>query len=145
LPDKCTLKVALRYAPSQTKESMVEDIQAMLNEISSNDKDFSANVEILGAGEKPSMPPFEIDESELIVETVKEAHRHVTGLEPKIGDIAPYKFYGTDAAHLSEYGIKGIIYGCGGKYNTMPDERVELSDLKTATKVYTLAIQDICN
>jgi len=145
VPDKCTLKVALRYAPSQTKDSIVNDIQKMLENISSKDNEFSFKLKIVGEGTKPSMGPFEIDEDELIVQVVKGAHEIVTGSEPLVGDIKPYKYYGTDAAHLMDHGMKGIVYGCGGKYNTMPDEKVELKDLKTTTRVYSLAIQEVCS
>jgi acetylornithine deacetylase len=54
-------------------------------------------------------------------------------------------FYATDAAHLQKAGLKGVIYGCGGKYDTMPDERVELKDLKTAARVYALSLLELCN
>lgn len=145
LPDKCTLKVALRYAPSQSKKSMISDLQRMIDHISQRDATFSAKISKVDNENRPYMEPFEVDEDELIVRVMKKAHQKVTNVEPLVGDISPYKFYGTDAAHLMKSGIKGIVYGCGGKYNTMPDERVELSDLKNTARVYTLAIQDICN
>src|SRR5699024_6661649 len=91
LPDKCTLKVALRYAPSQTKESMTTDLQKMLDEMSNKDKEFVAKINQLN--NTPSMGPFEIDENEKIVTVVKDAHQKVTGSKPKIGDIEPYKYY----------------------------------------------------
>jgi acetylornithine deacetylase len=144
LPDLCTVKVALRYAPSQTPESMLADVQAMLDKLAAEDPDLKTELKV----EKfdiPHMGPFEVDPQEPVVQTMREAHQLVTGTEPRIGDVAPYKYYGTDAAHLSAYGIKGIVYGCGGKYNTMPDERVELKDLTDAARVYALSLLDLCN
>lgn len=142
LPDLCTVKVALRYAPSQTPAGMMADVQALLNRLSSEDPDFRAEIEVI---KDPSMGPFEIDVNEPVVQAVKAAHALVTSTEPRVGDVAPYKYYGTDAAHLQNYGLKGIVYGCGGKYNTMPDERVEIVDLANCAKVYTVSLLDLCN
>jgi acetylornithine deacetylase len=144
LPDLCTVKVALRYAPSQTPESMIADVQAMLDQIAAEDPDFKAEIEE-HRPTSPHMGPFEVDHDEPVVQAVKEAHVQVTNNVPRVGDVAPYKYYGTDAAHLQRYGLKGIIYGCGGKYNTMPDERVELKDLKTCARVYALSLLELCN
>lgn len=144
LPDLCSLKVALRFAPSQTREGMINDIQQLLDQMNQEDPNFKAEIKKIHSN-KLLMGPFEVDKDEPVVEVVRNAHELVTGEEPRIGDIAPYKFYGTDAAHLQNYGIKGIVYGCGGKYNTMPDERVELEDLKTASRVYALSILNLCN
>ena len=37
-----------------------------------------------------------------------------------------------------------LVYGPGGKYNTMPDERVELRDLFNAARVYARVIVETC-
>ena len=34
--------------------------------------------------------------------------------------------------------------GPGGKYNTMPDERVDIDDYLDAIRIYMLTILDIC-
>ena len=41
--------------------------------------------------------------------------------------------------------MEGIVCGPGGKYNTMPDERVELPQFRAATRMYTLTAQAICS
>jgi acetylornithine deacetylase len=145
LPDKCTVKVALRYAPSQTPESVIADVQSLLDRIASQDPDLKAEIELLNRQGNPIMGTFEVDPDEAIVEVMKQIHEDITGHKPLVGDVAPYKFYGTDAAHLQKAGIKGVIYGCGGKYNTMPDERVELKDLKTCARVYAASLLEMCN
>jgi acetylornithine deacetylase len=40
--------------------------------------------------------------------------------------------------------MTGLVYGPGGKYNTMPDERVELRDLFNAARVYARVIVETC-
>jgi acetylornithine deacetylase len=39
-------------------------------------------------------------------------------------------------SYLSAAGMQGVVYGPGGKYNTMPDERVDIRDIVRATQVY---------
>lgn len=36
------------------------------------------------------------------------------------------------------------VHGSGGRYNTMPDERVEVADYLDAVRIYLLAIEEIC-
>jgi acetylornithine deacetylase len=40
--------------------------------------------------------------------------------------------------------MEGIVCGPGGKFNTMPDERVELVDYLDAVRLYLAVILDIC-
>jgi acetylornithine deacetylase len=40
--------------------------------------------------------------------------------------------------------MKGLVCGVGGKYNTMPDERVEISQFHAATRLYLLTALAIC-
>ncbi len=61
------------------------------------------------------------------------------------GAPAPYRYYGTDAAHLSRAVMVGLVYGPGGRYNTMPDERVDLVDLFNAARVYARTIVEVCS
>ena len=59
--------------------------------------------------------------------------------------IAPPGYYGTDAGHFyRELGMEGIVCGPGGRYNTMPDERVDIADYLDMIRIYMLAILDIC-
>jgi acetylornithine deacetylase len=40
--------------------------------------------------------------------------------------------------------MTGVVYGPGGKYNTMPDLRVEIPDVVAAARVYALMILETC-
>lgn len=54
--------------------------------------------------EQMYMPPFEVGTRARSVREVLAAHRAVTGGRPKVGSARPYKFYGSDAAHLAAAG-----------------------------------------
>ncbi len=40
-------------------------------------------------------------------------------------------------------GLEGVVCGPGGKYNTMPDERVEITDFIDMVKIYMLVIERV--
>ncbi len=95
------------------------------------------------------MPPFEVAQDSRIVTAVNHAYQQIRGQPQPTGPIRPPAFYGTDAAHLAaprddRPGIEGLVCGPGGEFNTMPDERVRISDFIDCVKLYTLAILDIC-
>ncbi|HEY7138828.1 MAG TPA: M20/M25/M40 family metallo-hydrolase [Methylomirabilota bacterium] len=144
LADRCRIRFAVRYGPGQTPESVEADLQAVLERLRRADPDFAAELRPNRGPHRLVMEPFEVAADADIVRTVVEAHRAVLGEEPAVGAVAPYKFYGTDAAHLARAGMLGLVYGPGGKYNTMPDERVEIRDLCAAARVYARTIVATC-
>ena len=75
---------------------------------------------------------------------MSRAYRAVRGAEQPLGAIRPYCFYGTDAAHLLHRArMEGVVCGPGGRYNTMPDERVDVTDYLDMIKIYMLAMLEI--
>jgi acetylornithine deacetylase len=144
LADRCAIKFSVRYSPGQTPDTVIDDIRALIARWQTEDPDLVADVRLNEGGQRLLMGPFEVGREADIVQTVVRAHRAVVRAEPKIGDVAPYKFYGTDAVHLARAGMVGLVYGPGGKYNTMPDERVELRDLFNAARVYARVIVETC-
>ena len=92
-----------------------------------------------------SMPAFEVAKDARIVKTVNAAYEAVRGEKQPTGAIKPPGFFGTDAGHLyAEAGMEGIVCGPGGRYNTMPDERVDIRDFLDMVRIYLLTILDIC-
>jgi len=41
-------------------------------------------------------------------------------------------------------GMEGLACGPGGKFNTMPDERVDIPDDLDMVRIYLLCIAEIC-
>jgi acetylornithine deacetylase len=75
-----------------------------------------------------TMPAFQVEKDAYIVKRLNEAYEAVRpGVTQPTGALAPQCFYGSDAGHLYKtLGMQGVVCGPGGKYNTMPDERVEV-------------------
>ena len=145
IADFVRLAGTVRYGPSQSEESVLADIRRALDDLMARFPGLEAAVVKQHAGERPSMLPFEVSHDEPVVDVVARAYRSVRGSQQKLGAVPPYCFYGTDAAHLKHRaGMPGIVCGPGGKYNTMPDERVDVSDYLDAIRIYLLSILDIC-
>jgi acetylornithine deacetylase len=142
LADVCLLKCAGRFGPSQTLEGAMRDIQALLDAMHAEDETFRAESRLV-QDNRIFMPPFAVAADARPVQALAHAHARVTGDAALVGMHTPARFFGSDAAHLAAAGMTGVVYGPGGRYNTMPDERVGLEEIETASKVYANAIADI--
>lgn len=143
--DRAKILGTCRYAPSQNIESVMEDMRNMLRAL---ELEYPGLQWTLGSYDqrkgKPQMPPFEVARDATIVKAVNAAYETVCGAPQPTGPISPSCFYGTDAAHLAAAGIEGVVCGPGGEFNTMPDERVRLTQFIDCVKVYILTISEIC-
>jgi acetylornithine deacetylase len=144
VPDFCTIRVAARFAPDQTPASALGQIDAALRELQQRDPELAFKVTLAPPEVKHVMPPFEADTTDPFIQRVAANHRQLTGRAPAVGAIGPYRFYGTDAGHLAARGMRGLVYGPGGAFNTMADERVAVADIELAAQAYALAIVDTC-
>lgn len=142
LADVCLIKCAGRFGPGIDLATVMADIQALLRQMHEEDPDFIAELRLV-EGNRIFMPPFAVDHKARPVSAVARAHRMVTGERARIGTYTPARLFGSDAAHLAAAGMTGVLYGAGGKYNTMPDERVAITEIGIAARVYAHAIRDL--
>ena len=143
--DFVRLSGTARYAPSQSETSVLSDVRRLLDELEREYPGLKATVVKANDGARPTMLPFEVRRDARIVQAVTRAYRAVRGTEQPLGAVPPYCFYGTDAAHLLHRAkMEGIVCGPGGRYNTMPDERVDVPDYLDMIKVYLRAMLEIC-
>lgn len=146
IADFARLSGTARYAPSQSEDSVMADIRLLLNVLEAEFPGLKATAtqEHKATG-RPTMLPFEVDQSAHIVTSTNAAYQRLRNEAQPTGAIRPPCFYGTDAAHFQHAAnMEGIVCGPGGKYNTMPDERVELRDYLDAVRLYLMLILDIC-
>ncbi|WP_349969108.1 M20/M25/M40 family metallo-hydrolase [Pseudomonas caspiana] len=142
--DFLRLRGSARYTPGQTVESVLADLQRLLDQLCEQFPGLQATL-INDSDNQPLMPPFEVSHDSLIVKAVNEAYQQVRGEPQPTGIITPPAYFGTDAAHFYQrLGMQGVVCGPGGKFNTMPDERVHISDYLDMVRVYILAILSIC-
>ncbi|MDP0926730.1 M20/M25/M40 family metallo-hydrolase [Paracoccus onubensis] len=146
--DYCVLKGSARYAPGQTREGVLADMEKELTALRSRFPGLKTELISMDAMEEQGlslMPPYEVRHDSGIVTAINAAYKEVRGEKQPTGAITPTRFYGSDAGHLYELGgMEGIVCGCGGRYNTMPDERVDIVDYIDMIKVYMLTILNVC-
>jgi acetylornithine deacetylase len=142
LADVCLLKCAGRFGPSQTLDQAMRDIQALIDELHREDPTFVAELRMVEEN-RIFMPPFKVDHQARPVRVLEEAHHQISGAPAKVGMYTPAKFFGSDAAHLAAAGMTGVLYGPGGRFNTMPDERVAIDEIEIASKVYAAAVVNL--
>jgi acetylornithine deacetylase len=143
--DFVRIKGSGRYAPGQTEKQAIADMRRVLDELEKRFPGLKATIIPEHQVGRPMMPPFEVSRNSRIVKAVNAAYQKVRGTAQPTGPIRPPGFYGTDAAHFyHELKMEGVVCGPGGRYNTMPDERVDIPDYFDMVKIYILAILDIC-
>lgn len=142
--DYARLKGSCRYAPGQNETQVLADMRAELTALEGRFPGLRTTLtpeHLLG---RPAMPTFEVRRDSPIVQAINHAYKTVRGTEQPTGAIRPPAYYGTDAAHLRQAGMEGIVCGPGGRYNTMPDERVDIPDFLDMIRIYMLTMIEIC-
>ncbi len=143
--DFVRLAGSARYAPSQSEGSVLADLRALLAGLEERFPGLAARVVRQAERAKSPMLPFEVARDSRIVTAVNQSYEAVRGVPQPTGPLPPACFYGTDAAHfLHRAGMEGVVCGPGGRYNTMPDERVDVSDYLDMIRIYLLTILDVC-
>jgi len=145
VPDMATIKVAVRYGPGQTDKGVLADVQRELDALSREHPEVKAEIAPPAASNTNRTDAFEIATNAPIVQIVRDAHQRVMHRAPQVGAVAPYRYYGTDAPFLAAVGSQGVVCGVGGKYNTMPDEKVELTDFHGGTRIYAATAVAVCS
>ncbi|KAK7753979.1 hypothetical protein SLS62_004078 [Diatrype stigma] len=140
--DVCVLAGSARYAPGQTQEGVMEDIWVVIEKCLEG---FAGMRAELKPRPRPTMPAFEVSRESRIVKSLNTAYAETRGREQPTGVLAPTCFYGSDAGHLyKSLNMEGIVCGPGGKYNTRPDERVDIPDYLDCIRMFIRVIVDIC-
>lgn len=144
--DFVRLRGSARYAPGQTVDQVLAELQEVLNNLCARRPGLKAVLVNDKKAGQPNMVPFEVAHDSLIIKAINASYKVVRGAAQPTGAILPSAFYGTDAGHLyGMLGMQGVVCGPGGKFNTMPDERVDIVDYLDAIKIYMLTILQICD
>lgn len=145
--DFVKIKGSARYAPGQTHEGAMADINLQLDALKKRFPGLQANN--LAIDQKPDpvrAKGYFVERDAPIVQAVNDAYLTVRGKPQPTGpETTNARFYGTDSPMLQQIGgMQGLVCGPGGKFNTMPDERVEVVDYIDMIKVFMLTITNIC-
>jgi len=128
VPDRCRFEVNRLLVPSESAQSAVEDLEALVKSL-----DLRADVEV--RTKPPQYEPFVLNKDELIMRIFDEVYREVCGVDPHYG----YASGITDANVFSgEAGIPCLHLGPKRGDPHKPNEYVSLDWLPLVTKMYAL-------
>jgi acetylornithine deacetylase/succinyl-diaminopimelate desuccinylase-like protein len=133
----CRARGDVRLVPGMTAQTVKRDIERVIGELAAADPSFSASVHSL-TYQRPFIQP----RNAIVVRAVEAAHRAVTGQSPAVGSSLPVQAFATDASHMLRAGIPTVVYG-PGVWRTDPDERILVSDLVLAARVYAQAALNV--
>jgi acetylornithine deacetylase len=152
LSDLCTVLADVRLLPSQSVESILDDLRRLLDGLAKADSKFRYSIDFPAPRRfrlAPFlMPPCDAPRDSSIVKTVAANHQRVTGRPPKvIGAVLPKSYSGNDTGHLWQRGIPCVLYGPWGGWVPSPesvDACVPLDELMTCTRTLALTAVDVC-
>jgi acetylornithine deacetylase len=134
-PARCVLHAERRTIPGETVTDVEDELRAIVDAAADGDPDFSADVRVLGSRE-----PFEIGETEPIVEVVRRQATAVLGAEPALVGVP----FWADSALLAGAGIPTVLFGPRGEGAHAAVEWVELDDLERCAEIYVAVAVELC-
>jgi acetylornithine deacetylase len=149
VPDVCSIFVDVRFAPTMTPESILDDIRGALERLRAQDPELTyeiefpmkverrANREIMAAVSMPTDHP--------LVQTVARNVRAIVGVEPRVGAIVPRSYAGNDTAHLWQAGIPCCLYGPAAEYDEKTADRyTPVSQIIDCARVLAATVAELC-
>jgi succinyl-diaminopimelate desuccinylase len=134
VPDRCVLTIDLRSVPGQKHETLVQDVQGIIDALGREDAAFRASLRVVN-----DRPPVETATDHPLIQTATKIGREVFGrpMTPKgIG-------YYTDASILTPgYGVPTLLCGPGDESLAhQVDEWVDLNAVQASVRFYVALAQ----
>ena len=129
IPASVYVALDIRTVPDQSHRDLVEQLEAVIAKLASEDPDFDATLEVI-----EERPPTETRKDEPLVRAMARAHDHLIGEEPAYNGVPG----ATDGTFLHAWaGIPIVTTGAGDReipHHT--DEWVDEEELLTTCKLY---------
>ncbi|KAL4815720.1 tryptophan synthase beta subunit-like PLP-dependent enzyme [Aspergillus spinulosporus] len=135
-PAKCTITIEFRTIPGQTPQSIISDIQSLLLDIQSSNKNFK----FAEPRATLARPAHKIDVDHPLIEKVADCAEMVTGIRPGIQSVP----FWCDAALLSEAGIPSVVFGPAGQGLHGKEEWVEVDSLLRLRRTFERLMREFC-
>lgn len=134
-PARCVLQAERRTIPGETVTIVERELRELVDDAGAGDDDFSAEVRALASRE-----PFEVAESEAIVQMVRRHATAVLGAEPAIVGVP----FWADSALLAGAGIPTVLFGPSGEGAHAEVEWVGIADLERCVEIYVAIAAELC-
>jgi acetylornithine deacetylase/succinyl-diaminopimelate desuccinylase-like protein len=134
----------IRTVPGQTEASIRRDLEGCLERLASADRTFDAELRFPMA---PIRSAVDVADDDPLVQALAAAYAEVAGTRPTVSAQGRLGA-AADASVLVEHGVKTVIFGPGGGVSDVayqaavhrgevpPDERISISDIVLAARVY---------
>jgi succinyl-diaminopimelate desuccinylase len=130
VPDRCAVQIDIRTLPGQAHNSIIQDMERLLEQLRRQDKQFNADITVLR-----SMPAMETKEDNPFVSAVCNA----VGVE-KAGAVG----FTTDGPWFAKLDAPVLVFGPGDPQMChKPDEYIEVEQLEKAKDAYKRIIMKI--
>jgi succinyl-diaminopimelate desuccinylase len=127
--DSCDVVIDRRTLPGETPESVMQEMQDIIDEVKREDPDVDATLQLMGSGN-----PFETSPDEKICRIAKKTLDEL-GMN---SDFVGYEQV-SDGRFFADKGIPTILIGPGiARRAHTPDEHLELDQYIDAIKIYAL-------
>jgi acetylornithine deacetylase len=130
-PDRCVLDIERRTLPGEQRKTVTEELRRLLD---GGDRD-ALEGEVTLVRE-----PFEVDDGEAIVETVRRHAAAVLGREPEIVGHTAWM----DAAFVQAAGIPTVVFGPHGEGAHAVEEWVDLASVGACARVLLATATEFC-
>ena len=134
-PARCTLKLERRTVPSETADSVAEEIEKIISRLSTEDPAFHASSRVMLVRN-----PWQADPRSQIVKTTAAAIEAVTGAPSATMTQTGW----LDSALLGDVGIPTVICGPSGEGLHAEVESIDVTSLGTCTEIYAEIIRRFC-
>ena len=134
-PARCTLKLERRTVPSETADSVAEEIEKIISRLSTVDSAFHASSRVMLVRN-----PWQADPRSQIVKTTAAAIEAVTGAPSATMTQTGW----LDSALLGDVGIPTVICGPSGEGLHAEVESIDVTSLGTCTEIYAEIIRRFC-
>jgi acetylornithine deacetylase len=133
--DSSRLTIERRTIPGETEQQVVREIQEILDDLSSVDPQFKAELRTTLVRQ-----PFEVATDSPIVRHLERAVERVTGGDPILAGQSPWM----DSALLSSAGVDTAVIGPAGAGAHSDEEWVELESVEKLTRILVETALEYC-
>ncbi len=134
-PDRTDVFLDVRVPPTMPLKDARKSLKQLVLDLRKAHPDYGIEHEIF-----VSVPGAEISKDHELVKTIEACHQQVLGVAPKHATV----LWDSDASVMTRYGIETLNYGPSSGPRDAEGEKVAIETLVNTTKVYALAVAEIC-
>jgi len=134
-PDRTDLFLDVRVPPTMALAEARRELEGLVRQLRGRYPEYNIEFETF-----VSVPGAEISAEHEMVKAIEAGHKHVLGEAPRRETV----LWCSDASVLTRYGVPTVNYGPSSGPRDAEGEKVAVKTLVDVTKVYALALAQIC-